>query len=594
MLPDDESMRLAMMSDFLDNEAGSDMDVATNMMLLDFKRNLELGNGKRLQSYGFDEPADTDTELERERALINKTAEGRKFDELCSLFPNNPEQDIVFKTIVNAVESLEPLVESKYFFISGPGGVGKSEVCKKLHAYFRSKGYLIKICASTTLAATLFAGAETAHAAFKFPVVDDDDADTEERSETNLLKCAQRMEFFRECRVVFWDEFVSNHKQLFEAVVRQFALSEIRLVFVCCGDFRQILPVVKNGTAQDTISATISSSIYWERFHILHLRQNMRLLALQTSITSDTTESAKNEFYAQTRYNNSIMAIAGGLPSISALNSSGVENSDCFVVDDNSDAFSARIALRGITVHTEDEMDDALQFLYPEGFVPETATTNCVLSATNKAGNLWNAAIQKLNPESEHIYRSHDKLSEVDDPNSTLASLLSENLLKSISVSGIPSYDLTLKINDVCLVLRSLQPLGLATNQRVRIIKFFSKCIQVETLQDKRVVFIPRIRFNFNLHYGDSYKVLRTQFPLRLAYCMTYNKAQGQTLGRVLLDTTEEPFAHGHCYVALSRVRSKHDIRIFSSHENVIMDGNARIPVIANVVYPEVLLPYIL
>jgi hypothetical protein len=32
---------------------------------------------------------------------------------------------------------------------------------------------------------------------------------------------------------------------------------------------------------------------------------------------------------------------------------------------------------------------------------------------------------------------------------------------------------------------------------------------------------------------------------LRLAYAMTYNKSQSQTLSKVLLDITTHPFSHG-------------------------------------------------
>jgi ATP-dependent exoDNAse (exonuclease V) alpha subunit len=77
--------------------------------------------------------------------------------------------------------------------------------------------------------------------------------------------------------------------------------------------------------------------------------------------------------------------------------------------------------------------------------------------------------------------------------------------------------------------------------------------------------------------WRNSYSMLRTQFPLRLAYAMTYNKCQGQTLGRVLLDSTTEPFAHGHLYVALSRVFHKDNIRLFvldtALHESDVQPG---------------------
>jgi hypothetical protein len=51
---------------------------------------------------------------------------------------------------------------------------------------------------------------------------------------------------------------------------------------------------------------------------------------------------------------------------------------------------------------------------------------------------------------------------------------------------------------------------------------------------------------------AQSYQLTRLQFPLRLAYAMTYNKSQSQTLFRVLLDITLPPFSNGQLYVALS------------------------------------------
>ena len=111
--------------------------------------------------------------------------------------------------------------------------------------------------------------------------------------------------------------------------------------------------------------------------------------------------------------------------------------------------------------------------------------------------------------------------------------------------------------------------------------------IKVQTLgENPQVTTIPRIRFKFRLPYGDSFQVMRTQFPLRLAYCMSLNKSQGQTFsGRVLLDVTTAPFAHGHLYVALSRITNHNNISFVLSTEQ-LFDGA---PIVLNTTYPEIL-----
>jgi hypothetical protein len=77
----------------------------------------------------------------------------------------------------------------------------------------------------------------------------------------------------------------------------------------------------------------------------------------------------------------------------------------------------------------------------------------------------------------------------------------------------------------------------------------------------------------------------RSQFPLRLAYSLSVNKSQGQQFERLALDITHSAFAHGHLYVALSRIRMADNIRFFVTDENLINN----IPFTNNVVYPEII-----
>ncbi len=103
---------------------------------------------------------------------------------------------------------------------------------------------------------------------------------------------------------------------------------------------------------------------------------------------------------------------------------------------------------------------------------------------------------------------------------------------------------------------------------------------------------IPPITFKLRMIYGKSYQLTRRQLPLRLAYAMTYNKSQSQTLSKVLLDKTKPPFSHGQLYVALSRVQDYNNIK-FHVTEDQLMQSNISctvfMPNVYNIVYEDVL-----
>lgn len=74
--------------------------------------------------------------------------------------------------------------------------------------------------------------------------------------------------------------------------------------------------------------------------------------------------------------------------------------------------------------------------------------------------------------------------------------------------------------------------------------------------------FIPRITLNTKDDVNVPFNLCRRQFPVKLAYAMTINKSQGQTLDQVGLFLRTPVFTHGQLYVACSRVRSFDSLHI--------------------------------
>ncbi|KAI8555142.1 hypothetical protein RHMOL_Rhmol05G0151400 [Rhododendron molle] len=72
----------------------------------------------------------------------------------------------------------------------------------------------------------------------------------------------------------------------------------------------------------------------------------------------------------------------------------------------------------------------------------------------------------------------------------------------------------------------------------------------------------------------------RRQFPVSLAYAMTINKAQGQSIKFVGVDLHTPVFSHGQLYVALSRCTSFDRINVLIPEEAI--DSTT------NIVYLEV------
>uniref|UniRef100_H3G651 ATP-dependent DNA helicase n=1 Tax=Phytophthora ramorum TaxID=164328 RepID=H3G651_PHYRM len=170
------------------------------------------------------------------------------------------------------------------FFVDGPGGTGKSTLLRNILAKVRLSGKIAIAVASSGIASLLLMGGRTAHSTFKIPLKIDGE------STCNMNKRSQVTELMRKASLIVWDEAPMAHRHAFEAVdrtLRDVLDNEAEpfggKVVVLSGDFRQILPVVKGGSATETIDACLKSSELWPLFQKVRLTENMRVRRAATS-----------------------------------------------------------------------------------------------------------------------------------------------------------------------------------------------------------------------------------------------------------------------------------------------------------------------
>ena len=239
-----------------------------------------------------------------------------------------------------------------------------------------------------------------------------------------------------------------------------------------------------------------------------------------------------------------------------------------------------------------------INFLYPQGLLTvsdyqmNNIPSRILLATDNERVDFWNQKFQDLNPAQLHTITSRDTFAEIDDHSGYLAAMLTTRAKLNMNNPQVPSHHLKLKTGDLCMITRNLKSHKLASNSRVIIIRIHQYFLNVMTLDEetRRHVMIPRIRFRFQLKRGSSFHFTRIQFPVRLAYAITINRAQGQTVDYVGLDLTVDCFMHGQLYVALSRVRRFDRIALLINTEMVSSDEAASMVSVQNVIYETLIL----
>ena len=107
---------------------------------------------------------------------------------------------------------------------------------------------------------------------------------------------------------------------------------------------------------------------------------------------------------------------------------------------------------------------------------------------------------------------------------------------------------------------------GLCNGTRLEIINLHQNCVQAKIVfgpNSGNHVLIPRIKLAPN-DANLPFSLQRVQFPLRLSYSVTINKAQGQTFHKVGIYLPKPAciFTRSTIYVAFSRARALTDVKV--------------------------------
>lgn len=236
---------------------------------------------------------------------------------------------------------------------------------------------------------------------------------------------------------------------------------------------------------------------------------------------------------------------------------------------------------------------DLIDFVYPhiDGPTPPSQyfTNRLILAARNNDVDDINNEVLDRMPGQTTTCVSADSIDEergADDP--SLAEAVPIEHLRSLNSSGLPPGELKLKSGCPLILLRNLAPAqGLCNGTRLLLRKICNRVLECSILggeHDGDVVLIPRIKLTPSTNNSDySFVIKRTQFPVCLAFAISINKAQGQSVTHVGIDLRVPVFTHGQLYVALSRATSCTRVKILLSDKETIARTK-------NIVYPEVLI----
>jgi hypothetical protein len=406
------------------------------------------------------------------------------------------------------------------------------------------------------IAATLLLQGQTVHSVFKLPM----HCEYQDVA-CNIKPDSKYAELLRNTAVFIIDEASMVPKYALQAIDK--LLQEIHestepfggAVMLLGGDFRQILPVLRGGSASEQVGITIRACNLWECFQKFTLTENMR-------VKKGNTEEEKKRAEDHHQY---LLQVGNG--------------------NANKEHYLP------IPADLQCRQKSIADYVYPDGFDfsdTKALSERAILCPKNVTSLEMNEQILKRLPGETKTYTSIDTVDEGEN-DANISLLYPTEWLYKQTPSGLPPHELNLKEGAIVMLLRNLHVrAGLCNGTRMIVRKMMEHSLRCELIagpQAGESVFIPRIDLLSDPESDLPIALRRRQFPIRLAFSMTINKSQGQSLSRVGILLKSQCFSHGQMYVAMSRCTTRENLAIMSFDEE-----EKRLNEAVNVVIKEVLL----
>ncbi|UYV71022.1 hypothetical protein LAZ67_8001449 [Cordylochernes scorpioides] len=416
----------------------------------------------------------------------------------------NDGQRAAYNVIIDALEDSESRTP-KRFFIDGPGGSGKTFLYELLMHHVRGFNDVVLPSATTGIAANLLTGGRTMHSFYGIPVPINETPVSQIKMDTNAAK------LLKTAKLLIIDECTMAHRHallLIDRLLREVMSESVSL------SARFHLEA-----KTEIVDSCIKQSYLWSNFSRLPLGANMRCSDID--YCEWLLKLGNGELTNEHNLGEDVIEIPSELLCTQSI-----------VID-----------IFGHQISIDITNTKSIEIL----------ASHAILCPKNDDVDLLNSEIMDRITGVDTVYKSDDTVVTDEDD-------IRENypveFLNSLSPSGMPPHRLRLKIGAIVMLLRNLNTKkALCNSTRLIVTNLLPNVIAAKVITGSAAgddVFIPRIDLCPS-EIKLPFRLKRRQFPIKLAFAMTINKFQGQSLKKL------EYIYHSRYLVMANRMFEKFD-----------------------------------